>query len=149
MSVKDSFRLVQAFNHADIYTIDDTSVLIIEATSTYLPIGEFKRVFDRAEEVIREQSIRKTVFDKRKLSVFHQPSMEWYFATWKEVLMDAGVRTHRKLLPDDFAFRQSVKIGRAKIREKYPELRTDHMDIQYTESLEEAIYHWTKGTALT
>ena len=141
MNVRDSFTLVEAFDNADIYTVDNASVVVIEATNTYLPIGEFKKVFGKAEQVIQKQAIQKTVFDKRKLTVFHQPSMEWYFVTWKESLFDLGTRTHRKLLPDDFAFRQSVKIGRAKIRTKYPELRTDQMDIQYTESLEEAIYH--------
>lgn len=141
MSVRDSFKLVKAFDYADIYVVDNASVLVIEATNTYLPIDEFKKVFGKAEEVVQKQAIQKTVFDKRKLTVFHQPSMEWYFAIWKESLLDLGTKTHRKLLPDDFAFRQSVKIGQAKIRTKYPELRIDQMDIQYTESLEEAIYH--------
>ena len=142
MSIRSSFTLVQAFDHADIYTVDDTSVLMIEVTGTYLPINEFKQVFSKAEQLVQQQVVEKIVFDKRKLSVFHQPSMEWYFAIWKETLFDLGTKTHRKLLPDDFAFRHSVKIGRAKIREKYPTLRTDQMDIQYTENLKDAIYHW-------
>ena len=141
MSIRNSFTLVQAFDHADIYTVNDTSVLMIEATGTYLPIDEFKQVFGKAEQLVQQQVVEKIVLDKRKLSVFHQPSMEWYFAIWKETLFDMGTKTHRKLLPDDFAFRQSVKIGQAKIREKYPTLRTDQMDIQYTENLKDAICH--------
>lgn len=139
MEVQDSFKLVQAFDHADIYVSEDQSALIIEATHSYIPIEEFKKIFTRAEEVVQEQPIQRVVFDKRKLEVFHQPSMEWYFTTWKESLLKHGVRIHRKLLPKDPTFRQSVKIGRLKIQEKYPDLHTQEMDIQYTESLEEAI----------
>ena len=138
MEVRDSFKLVQAFEHADVYILEQP-ILVIEASSTYIPIGEFKEIFAKAEEVARQQPIQKVIFDKRKLEVFHQPSMEWYFSNWKETLLDMGMKTHRKLLPDDFTFRQSVKIGRMKIHEKYPDLRTDQMDIQYAESIEEAI----------
>lgn len=139
INVRDSFQLIQAFNYADIYAVTDRPVLIIEATRSYIPIDEFKKVFVKAEEVVRERAIQRVVFDKRKLEVFHQPSMEWYFTTWKELLLDLGMKAHRKLLPEDFTFRQSVKIGRMKIHEKYPDLRTRQMDIRYTESLEEAI----------
>lgn len=114
-------------------------VLIVESTNTYIPINEFKKIFTKAAEVVQERGIQKVIFDKRKLEVFHQPSMEWYFTSWKESLLDHGMNTHRKLLPNDFTFRQSVKIGRMKIHEKYPELRTAQMDIRYTEDLEEAI----------
>lgn len=114
-------------------------MLVIEATDTYIPIDEFKKVFAKAADAVRENAVQRIIFDKRKLTVFHQPSMEWYFTTWKEELLDQGVKTHRKLLPSDFAFRQSVKIGRMRIAEKYPNLHTDQLDIQYAESLEEAI----------
>ena len=139
MEVRDSYRLVQAFDYADVYLLKDQSILVIEATSTYIPIDEFKKVFAKAAKVVEEHKVQKVVFDKRKLEVFHQPSMEWYFTTWKEELLGYGMKTHRKLLPSDFAFRQSVKIGKMRIAEKYPDLRTNEMDIQYTESLEEAI----------
>ena len=139
MEVRDSFKLVQAFHYADIYVVEDQPILIIEATDVYIPTEEFKKIFAKAEEVVREASITKVIFDKRTLEVFHQPSMEWYFTSWKETLLQLGVKTHRKLLPDDPTFRKSVEIGRMKIREKYPTLHTDQMDIQYAESLEEAI----------
>ena len=139
MSVQDSFKLIQAFDYADIYVVENQPTLVIEATSAYIPINEFKKIFAKAEEVVQKDSIQKIVFDKRKLEVFHQPSMEWYFTTWKEALLKLGVKTHRKLLPDDPTFRKSVEIGRMKIYEKYPNLHTGQMDIQYAERLEEAI----------
>jgi hypothetical protein len=140
MEVRDSYQLVQAFGYADIYLIKDQSILVIEATSAYIPVDEFKKIFAKAAVAVQENGIQKVVFDKRALEVFHQPSMEWYFTAWKEELLDHGMKTHRKLLPSDFAFRQSVKIGRMRISEKYPDLRTDKMDIQYVESLEEAVH---------
>lgn len=139
MEVRDSYQLVQAFDYADIYLLKDRPILIVEATDTYIPIDEFKKIFAKAAETVRDREIQRVIFDKRRLEIFHQPSMEWYFTTWKVELLNYGMKTHRKLLPDDFAFRQSVKIGRMRIFEKYADLRTDEMDIQYTESLEEAI----------
>ncbi len=139
MEVRDSYQLVQAFDYADMYLLKDQPILVIEATSTYIPVDEFKKIFTKATVMVQENEIRKVIFDKRTLQVFHQPSMEWYFTAWKEKLLDHGMKVHRKLLPNDFAFRQSVKIGRMRISEKYDNLRTDEMDIQYVESLEEAV----------
>ncbi len=139
MEVRDSYQLVQAFGYADIYLLEDQPILVIEATSSYIPVDEFKKIFAKAAEAVQENAVQRVIFDKRKLEVFHQPSMEWYFTAWKEELLDHGMKIHRKLLPSDFAFRQSVKIGRMRISEKYPDLRTDEMDIQYVESLEEAL----------
>lgn len=139
MEVQDTFKLIQTFNYADIYVVEDQPILIIEATNTYIPTDEFKKIFAKAEEVVRQESIQKVIFDKRRLEIFHQPSMEWYFTTWKETLLELGVATHRKLLPNDPTFRKSVEIGRMKIQEKHPDLHTSQMDIQYAESLEEAI----------
>ena len=63
MEVRDSFKLIQAFHHADIYIVEHQPILVIEATNAYLPIDEFKKIFTKAEEVIREQSIQKVIFD--------------------------------------------------------------------------------------
>ena len=139
MEVQDTFKLVQAFDYADIYLVEDQPVLVIEATNVYIPIDEFKKIFTKAEEVARQEAIKKIVFDKRRLEVFHQPSMEWYFTTWKKTLLALGIKSHRKLLPDDPTFRKSVEIGRAKIYEKHPDFPIDQLDIQYAESLDEAI----------
>jgi hypothetical protein len=139
MEAHDTYRLVEAFDYADVYLVGHQPILVIEATSTYIPIAEFKEIFTKAVAVVQENKVQKVVFDKRALEVFHQPSMEWYFSTWKEELLDHGMRVHRKLLPNDFSFRQSVKIGRIRINEKYENLRTHEMDIQYVESIAEAI----------
>lgn len=132
--------LEKAFKHANIQRVSDQpSIMIVEATASYIPIEEFKAIFNYIGGSIAKQPVAKLIFDKRKLTVFHQPSMEWYFVEWKEKMFDAGLRTHRKILPHDEVFKQSVKIGRDKIRQIFPDGKYTQMDIQYAETLEEAI----------
>lgn len=126
--------------HAAVYTVKGKpGVAIVEAISTYIPIEQFKETFNFIGELVDSEKINKLIFDKRKLSVFHQPSMEWYFVEWKEKMFNKGLKTHRKILPKDEVFRQSVKIGRQKIDNSYPNGKFKLMDIGYAETLEEAI----------
>ncbi|QSE99338.1 hypothetical protein JR347_05450 [Fulvivirga lutea] len=119
--------------------MENTHTLVVAATGTYITIDEFKSIFNYIGELVKSHKITKLVFDKRKLNVFHQPSMEWYFVEWKEKMFDLGLKTHRKILPEDQVFRQSVKIGRQQIAEKYPNGKFNEMDIQYFENLDDAI----------
>ena len=128
------------FRHASIYLLQhEPTTAIVEATANYIPLDQFKEIFNFIGELTVTRKITKLIFDKRKLSVFHQPSMEWYFVEWKEKMFDAGLTTHRKILPQDDVFRQSVRIGRDKINKAYPTKKFQQMDIQYAENLEEAI----------
>jgi len=128
------------FAHATVSTVaQHPGVLVLAATKNYIPIEEFKEIFAYIGGLVKKQSFTKLVFDKRALTVFHQPSMEWYFIEWKEEMFGYGLTTHRKLLPEDTIFRESVKIGRSTINRKFPEGKYHQMDIQYFESLDEAI----------
>jgi len=128
------------FKHATVYVVkDNQQVGIVKATTTYIPLDQFKEIFAYIGQLTAAEKITKLVFDKSALSVFHQPSMEWYFVEWKEKMFDLGLKTHRKILPVDEVFRQSVKIGREKINKSHPNGRYKLMDIQYAESLEDAI----------
>src|SRR5688572_29907663 len=128
------------FKHGSIYLLpQQPSVAVVEATTNYIPLEQFKEIFNFIGELTFKKKITKLIFDKRKLSVFHQPSMEWYFVEWKEKMFDAGLKTHRKILPQDDVFRQSVRIGRDKINKTYPSKKFNEMDIQYAESIEEAL----------
>lgn len=128
------------FKHATIFLLAEHSdTAVVEATANYIPLDPFKEIFTYIGELTKAKKITKLIFDKRKLSVFHQPSMEWYFIEWKEKMFDAGLKTHRKILPKDDVFRQSVRIGREKINKMYPDSKFHQMDIQYAESMEEAI----------
>jgi hypothetical protein len=126
--------------HAVVYIVKDApSVAVVEAISSYIPIDQFKETFNYIGELVKTEKITKLVFDKRNLTVFHQPSMEWYFVEWKEKMFSLGLRQHRKVLPNDEVFKQSVKIGRDKISKLYPNGKFHEMDIRYASSLEEAI----------
>lgn len=116
--------------------------ILIEATNTYIPLEEFQETFNQVEEYVKinyKLDIKRVVFDKRSLTVFHQPSMEWYFINWKERIYNQGIRVIRKMLPDDRVFKYSVKVGREKIDQMYPNAKYHLMDIQYRDSLEEAL----------
>jgi hypothetical protein len=126
--------------HAVVSIVEDSpQTVIVEAVSNYIPIDQFKEIFHFIGDLVEKEKITKLVFDKRKLTVFHQPSMEWYFVEWKEKMLSNGLTTHRKILPVDEVFRQSVKIGREKINKTYPKGKFHTMDIAYAETLEEAI----------
>ena len=128
------------FKHASVYVVKDQGeVGLVKATTTYIPFDQFKEIFAYIGELTTKDKITKLVFDKSALSVFHQPSMEWYFLEWKEKMFDLGLKTHRKILPNDEVFRQSVKIGREKIKKNHPNGKYTLMDIRYAESIEDAI----------
>ncbi len=125
--------------HARISIVEGKPIVVVEAKSTYIPIEEFKNTFEEIGKIVVSKKITKLIFDKRKLTVFHQPSMEWYFTEWKEQMWHKGLKTHRKILPVNKVFQQSVKIGREKIKEENPNLKFNEMDIQYKESVQDAI----------
>lgn len=134
------FKIAEKFKHAELSVWKEKKILLIMATASYIPIEEFKEVFTKATEVIGRERLSKVIFDKTQLTVFHQPSMEWYFTVWKEELLSKyGLKTHRKILPNDNVFVQSVKLGRMKIEKNFPNGKYKELDIQYANSIEEAV----------
>jgi hypothetical protein len=128
------------FKHATICAVKaHQPTLLVTATTTYIPIDQFKAIFNEIGLWVSDLKIQKLIFDKRQLTVFHQPSMEWYFVDWKEQMFDLGLVRHVKILPPDEVFRQSVRIGRNKINEAFPDRKFHTMEILYAESLQEAI----------
>lgn len=134
-----TLKVKKEFKNASVSEVAGESTLVVAATGSYITIEEFKSIFNYIGTLVKENKFKKLVFDKTKLNVFHQPSMEWYFVEWKEQMFELGLKTHRKILPADKVFIQSVKIGREQIAEKYPKGKFHEMDIQYSESLNEAI----------
>lgn len=132
-------KLVNKQKSVSVYIDSASKSLVIQSTGTYIPIEEFTDVFTATIDVCKENAILKTVFDKRSLKVFHQPSMEWYFTVWKEKLFNLGIKKHIKILPDDFVFKSSVKIGREKIDQNFPKAKYHQTEIIYVKSVEEAL----------
>ncbi|MFA0964626.1 hypothetical protein AB9P05_22660 [Roseivirga sp. BDSF3-8] len=138
--IYNELELYSAAKRASIFIDRKNNCVIVQATDTYIPIEEFKIIFHKVGEFVKQNDqIEKLVFDKRSLKVFHQPSMEWYFTQWKMDVFQYGLKKHRKLLPEDEVFRDSVKIGREKILRENPDLDLDKLDIRYYESLKEAL----------
>ena len=135
----NTLKIINEFEHAAIYLDGVSQSVIIRSKSTYIPIEEFQKIFNFAETLIKEHKINKTIFDKRSLKVFHQPSMQWYFTEWKERLFGLGIKKHIKILPDDFVFKSSVKIGRDKIDQLFPNALYHQTSIVYAENLAEAL----------
>ena len=132
-------KLIKNSKSVTVYVDDNSKALIIKSTGTYIPIEEFMEVFNSTVDICRANPIVKTVFDKRSLKVFHQPSMEWYFTVWKEKLFSMGIKKHIKILPDDFVFKSSVKIGREKIDGNFPNANYHKTSIVYVKNIEEAL----------
>lgn len=139
ITTNSNLKLQKSFKNADVYTVEDQATAVVNATGTYITIEEFKSIFNFLGTVVINNNITKLVFDKTALNVFHQPSMEWYFVDWKEKMFNVGLKTHRKILPQDEVFKQSVKIGREQINAKYPNGKFHQMDIQYFDNLDDAI----------
>ena len=102
-------------------------------------MNDFKELFNKIAILVKQEKITKFIFDKRRLTTFHQPSMEWYHLIWKEDMYKTGLKKHRKLLPNDKLFEQSVITGRKKIARENPDFNFDKFEIIYCKSLEEAI----------
>ncbi len=138
-NLKDQLEPVKKYEHADLSKVKGKPIAVVAARSSYIPIEEFKELFESVGKLVASDRIVKLIFDKRQLNVFHQPSMEWYFTDWKERMWHLGLKSHRKILPDNQVFKQSVKIGREKINSENPNLKFHQMDIKYKDTLQQAI----------
>ncbi len=137
----DKTSLLASSEYADILQVNEEPILIVQAKTPFIPLSEFKNLFEEVGQWVTKLSITKLIFDKRSLKVFHQPSMQWYCTEWKEKMADQGLSVYRKLLPEDTLFRHSVQVGRDAILRKFPHGKYRKLDIQYVEDLAEAIRH--------
>lgn len=65
------------FKHASLQVVESRqATLLVTATATYIPIEQFKSIFNEITQWVEQLNIQKLIFDKRQLTVFHQPSME-------------------------------------------------------------------------
>jgi len=138
-SAINNFELVKEFRSARIYASSEHKAVICELLLDYIPIEEFKTVFYDISKIVKTGDFEKFIFDKRSLRAFHQPTMEWYFIYWKKEMLSYGVTKHRKILPDEKWFEKMVQIAKAQILENYPDNIIDQLDIQYCQSVEDAI----------
>lgn len=123
-----------------IYTCDDSNIMLCELTQPYTPIDDFMKLLRQMMIVIEMYGCQKFIFDKRAIRGFHQPTMEWYYLTWKvEAYNKFGLRVHRKLFPQEEWFLKCIEAGRAAIKRKDPGSIVHTFDIKVCQSLEEAV----------
>jgi hypothetical protein len=124
--------------HGTVEYVAEEKTVILAFKGEYVPLQAFKELLAAIESLAAKQKINKMIFDKRSLKVFHQPSMEWYHLEWKPSMLQKGLKTYRKVLPQDELFRQSVRVGREKISKQNPYFDFKKFDIKYCESVEAA-----------
>ncbi|MEL6536076.1 MAG: hypothetical protein AAFQ98_11720 [Bacteroidota bacterium] len=125
--------------HATVYTIAPSQTILCVLEKEYVPIAAFKAIFEKITELASSSLFKRFVFDKRKLAAFHQPTMEWYYLDWKTTVAPYGITEHRKLLPEAAWFRKTVEIAKLSLENRMPEELRAKLDIQYCESIEEAL----------
>ncbi len=133
------FELAFEEKYARVLINPEKGIVICELLADYIPIEDFKETFNQIGEIVKAGKYEKFIFDKRSLRAFHQPTMEWYFIHWKKDMLAYGVKTHRKILPDEKWFEKMVQIAKNQILETYPDNIIDQLDIKYCDTIEEAI----------
>ncbi len=134
------YELIINKDSGKVFVLPEKHIMICELTKEYVPIDDFREIFSQIVPFIEEYQIKKFIFDKQNMRVFHQPSMEWYFVFWKKEIYEKGLSVHRKILPQDqFAFNIAVESGRAKIMSEYKDTIIPLLDIQYKSTILEAI----------
>lgn len=137
--LKTHFKRSYSGKYGKIYYAEKEQILLCQLTQPYVPIVEFRQLFEKMTKLATKKRFNKFIFDKRALKSFDQPSMEWYFTTWKEVMYKLGVATHRKILPQERWFAQAVIAGRADILKKHPGSIAFTLDIQYCDDFADAM----------
>ena len=124
---------------ADVGFNKENGIIMCVLKEAYIPIEKFKETFAEIGKLASQQGFNKFIFDKRSLRAFHQPSMEWYFIEWKKEVYGYGIDKHRKILPSEAWFKKMVQIAKSQILTDYPDNIVHLLDIQYCDSVEEAL----------
>ncbi len=133
------FSLAFENQNAKVFACEEKRIVACILLTDYVPIAEFRDLFQSISSLVKEGDYEKFIFDKRSLRTFHQPSMEWYFIEWKLNMLRLGLKKHRKLLPDLDWFVKAVEIARKPLLQRFPKESLEIIDIQYCSSLEDAI----------
>lgn len=135
----ENVTLIYESKFARVATLDSGQVIICQATDMFIPTEYFTSLYKEIGEYIKSGKVSKLIFDKRSLKIFDQKAMTWYHIVWKKEMLTYGLKTWRKLLPQDATFRMSVGIGKDKIKNNHPDFDFNLFDIKYVESFKEAL----------
>ena len=119
--------------------LENGQALLCTTKKDYIPMQYFQDSFRNMGEFIKKNPVKKFIFDKTSLRVFHQASMEWYHVVWKKEMALYGLKTYRKILPDLAYFKMNVNLGRELIKKNNPDFKFEDYDIQYCNSVQDAL----------
>ncbi len=139
--IYSGYEFLQIFQNrfATVYFNAELHLAICVADVEYIPISNFKEIFHSITEQLEFLEIKHLIFDKTALRTFHQPSMEWYFAVWKQTVKLKGLVNHYKILPELDWFEKAVQAGRHEIFKKYNQSILEGLTVTYVKTVEEAI----------
>jgi len=117
----------------------DHHTLVCSTVGIVIKYEEFVDAFEQIGELVKLYGVSKLIFDKRSLKFFDQASMTWYHVHWKAAMLQHGLDTYRKILPQNDLFKQSVEIGKGKIVRENPDFDFEKFDIQYFDTIDAAL----------
>lgn len=138
---KSQLQEVSKFRHAVCYTVEGLSdVIVIKATSAHIPKTQFQEMFIAIGQLISKGGYKKLICDLSNIHFYHEPTFDWYFMVWKERMFYHGLRTHRIILPLNDLIRDGVELARQRSYEVFPGGKYWQLDLQYAESIDEAVH---------
>ena len=137
ISEKSGWTFLWENDFLKLFHHDNLNMGICVVSKEYIPISEFKSAFLKAAEFAEQKKWEGFVFDKSALTTFHQPSMEWYYTSWKESLLQYGLKKHYKILPPAPWFKTSVDAGIEEIKSKNPDFDFTKFKVTYIDSVKE------------
>jgi hypothetical protein len=138
--LQERFNLQYEGEYGNMFVGKDSNLIICEMTQAYTPIEDFMSLLEQKRELIKKYGCEKFIFDKRAIKGFHQPSMEWYYLTWKvDMYNNFKLAKHRKLFTTDGWFLKCIEAGRAEIKRKDPGSIVHTLDIKVCKDLKDAI----------
>jgi hypothetical protein len=137
---RNSLKPLISPRHAICYSVDGADdIFVVEATSAHIPKTQFQEMFIAIGQSIIKGGYKKLVFDMSILQFYQEATFDWYFMVWKERMVLHGLRKHRIILPHNELIRDGVELSRQKVYEVFPQEKYSEFDIQYVESVNEAI----------
>lgn len=141
---RSHLKEISRFRHASCYMVEGlTDVIVVKATSAHIPKTQFQETFISIGQLIAKAGHKKLICDLSNIQFYHEPTSDWYFMVWKERMFYLGLRTHRIILPLNDLLRDGFEISRQRACEALPGEKYWQLDIQYAESVDEAIHELT------
>lgn len=119
--------------------LPECSVIVCVMKRASVTRSDFKALFEAVAAAARIYFPNKMVFDMRKMEVFDQQMMTWYYIEWKPKLFrEIGLKKYRKLLPFNKLFRKYVAVNRKKLAKEHG-FDFSVFDIKYCETMQYAL----------